>query len=136
MALVVPTEGLIAILDKFTGGGIGANVVIRLYQNNYTPVAGSVLASFTVANFSGYAQVTPAFGAAGIVAGNVQTDDTAARDFTVAAGGVSNTIYGYYVVDTVLGKCLWAERFASAIVMTNVGDQIELTAALTAASLF
>lgn len=136
MALVVPAEGLKRVLDMWNAGTGQAGVTLRLYQNNYTPISTSVLADFTIATFSGYADETPSFGSATPISGVMTITDSSQRNFTHNTGGTSNTVYGYYVVDTLAGKVLWAERFSASILMQNDGDLVGITLALTAASVF
>ena len=127
MSLIVSDEGLKRILDLLTTGtGLG-NIRIGLYQNNYTPVHTSVLLSFTPATFVGYAVVTPAFAAATVTAHVGTTIDAAARTFTCSGTATTNTIYGYYVYDSVGGVTLFAEEFSSPQTIANIGDQISLT---------
>lgn len=127
MCLVIPQEGEKQLLDMLIGGDTFADVRLRLYKNNYTPVAGSVYSDFTSADFSGYAQETPSFGAATLVNGKGTITDSAARDFEHNGGGTANTIYGYYVVESVANKILWAERFGSPVLLTVAGDKVTIT---------
>lgn len=134
MALVVPDEGEVSLLDMLVDGDGFSSVRIRLYKNNLTPDEDTVYGDMTECDFSGYAQVTPSFGAASVVSHKGKIVDSAARNFTHNGGGTSNTVYGYYVVDSTGTRLLWVERFASPITMANSGDQIQLTAAFTANS--
>ena len=59
MALVVANTGENKINDLWIAG---QTIVLGLYQNDYTPVAGSVYADFTAATFSGYAAQNITFG--------------------------------------------------------------------------
>lgn len=86
--------------------------VIRLFKNNWTPVADPVLSDFTEANFDGYTELacaswptTPTY------SGHVATIQHAAKTWTATGASVSNNVYGYYLVST-LGTpfLLWAER--------------------------
>jgi len=131
MSLVVPDVGELIILDALVAGDTLAAFECRLYQNNYTPVQGSVIGSFTVATFSGYAADWCAFGSATTVSNKAKIVGTTDVEFTHNGGGTSNTIYGYYVVDTVSGEVVWAERFAASQAMANNGDKITITLALT-----
>lgn len=127
VCLIVPEEGQKKLLDMLVGATGFTGVRLRLYKNNYTPVAGSVYSSFTEADFSGYAGVTPSFSAATIVNGKGNIQDSAARDFTHNGGGTANTVYGYYVVESGSTKILWAERFPSPLLMSVGGDKITIT---------
>jgi len=109
---------------------------LRLYKNNYTPIDSTLASDMTEADFSGYSQVGITMGSPTEVANKAKSVATAAAVFTHNGGGTANTIYGYYVYDTILGACLWAERFGSSQLMTNNGDEISVTAVLTADSEF
>ncbi len=131
MSLIVPDEGEVAMLDMLVNGDGMAGLHLRLYQNNLTPDQDTVLADFTEATFSGYAEDSPSFGAAATVSHKGKIVDTAARDFTHSSGGTSNTVYGYYLVNAPDTKVLWAERFSSPQVVAVNGDKITITLALT-----
>lgn len=134
--LVVPDEGEKALLNLLRGGGMaGVTVKLKLFKSNTTPTQATVLADFTEADFSGYNYATPSFGAAttdGSNKGVIQ--DSAARVFTHNGGGTANTVYGYYIEDTTNGKLLWAERFDASQSVSANGDNISVTAKLTAQS--
>lgn len=131
MTLIVPDEGEIRLLDMLVNAVGMTNVRLRLFQNNITPDQDSVYATFTIATFSGYADTTPAMGAASTVSHKGKIVDGSARNFTHNGGGTANTIYGYYVVDTGTSKVLWAERFSSSQSMAANGDNIAITLAFT-----
>lgn len=132
MALVVPDVGEIQSLTELVAAW-GGDLVVDLYQNDYTPVAASVVGSFTVATFSGYAQEALAGGAVNpAVDGDSRAFATWDEvEFTHNGGGTSNSVYGYYVRDGG-GNLLWAERFdAAPIAMANSGDQLRFVPKLT-----
>ncbi len=139
MAVIVPLIGEINMLTDYL---TSASYRLRLYQNNYTPVAASVLGDFTAATFSGYAQATLA---AGIPPWSTPADDGAGRalsfstliTFANSTGAVGNNIYGYYIVDAGGTKLFWAERFAGApIDMTTAGKTLNVVPVLTFKSEF
>ncbi len=134
MGLVVPDEGEVHLLDMLVGGTDMTGLHLRLYKNNLTPDQDTVLSDFTEADFSGYAQVSPSFGSASTVSHKGKIVDTSARNFTHNGGGTSNTVYGYYLVNSFDNVCLWAERFSSSQVVAVSGDTITITLALTAQS--
>lgn len=108
---------------------------LYLFQNNFVPLDSSVLGDFTEATFSGYASQSISYTAASLVGDFAICADSAARTFTVGMGGVSNTIYGYYVVDQTTGLLVYAERFSASINMNTVGATITLTVQVTLSSL-
>lgn len=131
MSLIVPDEGEVRLLDMLTNAVGMSSVRLRLFKNNLTPAQGTVYSDFTEATFSGYASATPAFGAAATVSHKGTITDAASRSFTHNGGATSNTIYGYYVVDTGTSKVLWAERFSPSQALANFGDKITITLAFT-----
>lgn len=132
MSLVVPDQGEIRLLDMLINAVGMTNVRLRLYKAISPALSqDTVYADFTIANFSGYADVTPAMGAASTVSHKGKIVDGSVRNFTHNGGGTSNTVLGYYVVDTGTSKVLWAEAFSSSQSMANNGDNIAITLALT-----
>jgi hypothetical protein len=94
---------------------------LRLFQNNITPADDDVTGDYTVATFSGYANSTvPAFGAA-VPDGADAVATATSVVFLHNGGGVSNDIYGYYVVDGG-GLLVYADRFAGAPVNIGPGE--------------
>jgi len=130
MPLVVPDIGELVALASWLAG-VAPTLTMRLYKNNYTPVDASILTDFTEANFSGYAAVGITMGSPSEVSNKAKSVATAPAVYTHNGGGTANTIYGYYIHDTVLNQLMWAERFGSSQIMTNNGDQISVTAVLT-----
>lgn len=109
MSLKVPYGASLVIQDELAlrlleGGSLHA------YKNNYTPINGSVLASFTEADFSGYAAITVVgWTAAALDASNKASVEAAIQTWTRAAGATSNTVYGIYFRSPA-GDLLYAER--------------------------
>jgi hypothetical protein len=136
MSLVVPDVGEVYIMNSWLAGFPPSSLFVRLYQNNFTPDQNTLLSDLTVATFSGYAQASVTLGTFTTVAHKAKSVGTAAQVFTHNGGGTSNTIYGYYVVDTFTGNLVWVERFGSSQIMLNNGDQISITLQFTANSEF
>lgn len=127
MAAVVPNAGKKKLLELAVKETSPENFSLRLFKNDYTPVAGSVAGDFTVADFTGYANATltrASWGSATTADPSVIA--YAAQTFTMS-GGSAQTIYGYYVVGATSGTILWAERFSSAITLALTGDNISIT---------
>jgi len=131
MALVVPDVGEVILLDNINSSLDMSAFECRLYQNNYTPVQGSVLGDFTVATFSGYAADWTTFGAASIVSNKAKIVASAPVSFVHNGGGTSNTIYGYYIVDLASSQVVWAEKFSASQLMANNGDTLNIPLQLT-----
>lgn len=102
-----------------------------LFQNNYNPVPGSVLANLTLATFSGYAPGNVVNGAVAINGGGIAQMSAGTVTFTHNGGGVANTIYGYAVIDNANNVLIWAERFAAQRSMGANGDSISITLTFT-----
>jgi hypothetical protein len=103
---------------------------LHLFQNNYVPVLSDVVGNYTEATFSGYASATLAWGAA-FINGSTQAEiDATPVTFAHSSGGVTNTIYGIYVLDSG-GALAYAERFGAPISMATSSDSITYTAKAT-----
>lgn len=134
MANVILQQGSIDFLNAILATGDDL-FSLDLYQNNHVPAVNDTNASYTVADFSGYAQVTlNGFWGSPYINGNGQAEiDNVDATFTHNGGGTSNTIYGIYV-SNASGDVQYAERFPAPIVMASLGDTIDYTPKFTAAS--
>ena len=127
MALVVPDLGEIELLTKLLKNTADTeDYILKLYKNNYTPIAATVVGSFTEADFTNYVDKTIARSdwATPSTVSNKAESSVATQSWT--CGVTTNTIYGYYVVGATSGVCLWAEEFATARVLAD-GDILNLT---------
>lgn len=119
---VVPDEGKIEWLARaLLGSGLNIDdYVFKLYQNNYTPVDGSTASDFTIATFTGYANVTVAHGTfpTPTITSHVAISAVTPINFT-CTGGSSQTCYGVVVIGSVSGKVLLAALFDTPRVMTT-----------------
>jgi hypothetical protein len=109
------------------------NYVMHLYNNNYTPVAGSVTSNFTETAFTGYAAVTltrSGWSNPSTVSGDAQST-YAQQSWTCT--GTGDTLYGYYVVGATSGTTLWAEAFSSPRTLAN-GDVLDINPQFTLVS--
>lgn len=86
------------------------SLTLRLYSNPHTPdPASDINASYTQASFSGY--VAAAWNSWGTPVLNANFHDQYTHPdvvFTVASGGLTNQIYGYYATDAA-GDVVLAE---------------------------
>jgi len=112
MALLVPDVGEVLLLSYALNKVAAADVILRLYTNDYTPVEGSVLASFTECTAAGYAAITLT-GADWTIATvtGTTTAEQPQKTFTLTA---ASTDYGYYITNGAGTQVLWAERFSDA----------------------
>lgn len=126
--IVMPGVARVVSLEAKIAGFLDG-LSLRLYKNNYTPVIGSVLGSFTVADFPGYAnQTANDWGAVALNPSDNAESDTGVHTFTCtgAPAGGSQDIYGWYTTDGVnLGPCA---RFAAPvpITLTGAGQSISI----------
>jgi len=119
MALNTPDVGDVRLLTYALKTNRPANLYLRLYENDYTVVDGSVIANFTALTMAGYTEGTLAaadwtVATVGNVTTATYTPTAAETTFTMTADAVHD-IYGYYIVDkTGTEQVLWAERFSDA----------------------
>ncbi len=108
---------------------------LKLFRNDHTPdPATDTLGDYTEANFSGYSSEAIGFSGSEIE-GNKAVRVSGAVAFTHNGGGVSNDIYGWYLVRTTgtdLVRC--AHRFSDAPrAMDGIEDCIKLQLTATGA---
>jgi len=137
MSLKIPDVSQLTLLDLLRSSLNGASLKVRLFKNNYTPVAGSVIASFTEANFSGYAAGNlGTLAAATTVSGKASTTAGTSNTWT-KSGATGNDVYGYYITDSGGTVLYWAERGGAAPYSLNTnGEGLSVTPVLTLASEF
>jgi len=108
------------------------NLVMKLYQNNHTPVIGDAVGAYTEATFTGYAAATLT-GASWTISGTNPASATyAQQSFSSTANQSAQTIYGYFVIRTTAADLICAELFATPIVIQFNGDTINITPTITA----
>lgn len=130
MALMFPNTGENLVLEMIVNKTAAQNLVLKLYSSNTTPSETDTAGTYTEATFSGYAALTLTGSSWGAASGSIAY---AQQTFTHDGGGVSNSIYGYFVVQATSGILLYAERDGSApFTLTNVGDNVKLTPTITA----
>lgn len=127
--IIMPIDARKAALETKRTGYLNT-LTLRLYQNNYTPVVGSVLADFTEANFKGYTgQSLTDFGGVYENASHNAESDSGVHTFTyisASSGSSSNDIYGWYTVDA-FGRVGPAARFSAPVPITLNGDGLSLS---------
>lgn len=132
MSIVVPNAYEVIVLNNILKTD---TLSLRLYSNNYVPVEGATLASFTEVAGGGYSRISLAIGGWTNTAGDPSFGLYAQQTFgftgpTTAPG----TIYGYFVVDPS-NVVRWAERFPGANVPFTpiAGSSIKITPRFEAA---
>lgn len=132
--LIIQHEGKLNWAKQGSGTFGAAAFHCRLFDNNFTPAATSVLADFTQAAFNGYtaggaALANPVYAA--LDASNNRQVTWDAVTWTKAAGGATDTVYGaYFVLDAANTLCMWSILFDSPISMVATGNVITFTPSL------
>lgn len=133
MTLKVPNEGELELL-KYMLKENPSNLLLHLYENDYTPGLTSVIGDFTESTWTGYSAIT-------LTASNwtdpITTMDgkaetrygTSVLSWTRSGLG-SDDLYGYYVTDTDETIVLWAERFDPTRTLGN-GDVVNFQPVFT-----
>lgn len=109
------------------------NYILKLFKNDVTPDNTFTASSMTEADFTNYAAKTLAratWNAAVTNGSNKAETSYATSPQSWTAGTTGNTIYGYWVQAATSGAVLWAERFATARVLSD-GDVLNLTPKFT-----
>ena len=132
MALVVPNVSEPVLLNYMLKTTSFPDYVLKLYSNNYTPVAATTNGSFTEATFTGYTGITFTRSSwASATANPSGKGESSATQISWTAGS-GETVYGYYVQSDT-GDLLWAELFdTSKALQTN--DILNITLNFTLAS--
>lgn len=120
MPLLVPNVGEVVLLTNLLAGGTLENMTLKLYRTNVTPAETDTAASYTEANFSGYAAKTltrsinpgTTWGTP-TTSGGTTSSSYAAQVFT-SSDATAQTIYGYYVVGATSTTLLFAELFGTS----------------------
>jgi len=106
---------------------LNAASTLHCYKNDYTPIPDSAGGNFTEANFNGYASesLVGNWGAVTEAADGKWYIEATPVTFTKTAGGVDNTIYGWWIDDGT--NVVMAERLATPIVITTDALPFRLT---------
>jgi hypothetical protein len=134
MALVVTNQAEAIFIANALKKQAGEDVDIKLFSNDYTPVATSTEANMTEVSGGGYSTQSLTAATWGITGTNPTTASYGATiSFTFTGAPTTNGgyVYGYYAVarsGTNAGKMLWGDRFTNApIIIANNGDEIRIT---------
>lgn len=130
MALVVPNNSEVIMLQYILNIQNPENLVMRLYANNIVPDEGSTLATFIEASGGGYNSINLVSGSWSIIAGSPSQAEHTELVWTFT--GSVGPVYGYYVTRSSGGELMWAERFTNGPFNINTnGDEIRITPRLT-----
>jgi microcystin-dependent protein len=125
----VVNQGEEAFLDLITG----VNMTLRLYRNDVnaglTDAQKNALteASFTEANFTGYAAIALTGGSWTTTQDDPSTASYAQQTFTRSSTGTAQLIYGYYLTKTTGGALQWYEQFDGPVSIEFINDALRIT---------
>ena len=140
MSVIVPNEGLQWLLTRMLKqpNPLTDPFRLRLFQNNYTPVHGSVLADFTQCTAAGYTSknLAPSGWIDALPSGDAAMSYWAAGILTFTASAGSQNTFGYYVTDPDGNFCLWAERWPVAPQPLAPATPVQVLPSLRMLSLF
>lgn len=109
---------------------LAASLKVQLVTSPTPNDRTKVLANYGICNFSGYADVTPTWGASSLDGnGNAKAVGSTCT-FTHNGGGTSNTVVGYIVKDNGTGKVWFSDLFTAPVLMSSNGNQITLNPVL------
>lgn len=130
--LRVPNAAERLILRHFLNIGLPEDLDLKLYTNDRTPADTDTEAEYTeMGATQGYALVQVDASLWAITPGTPSVALYPQQVWTFAAGGPTS-LYGYFVVQRMSGKLMWAERFASPpFVVRNAGDNLKVTPRVT-----
>lgn len=136
MPLVIPNTGEADALAYYVAKQPVDQLVLRLYTNDYTPIAGSTAGSFTEASGGGYAAIVLTGASWTITGGSPSRAAYAQQAFTCDGSAAAQVIYGYYLTRENSGVIAYAERFATVpAAFAIAGDQIKITPKISMASI-
>ena len=114
-APIMPSAGQIEAFRRFLYAG-PEDLSVRLFKNDYTPIAASVTGDFTVADFTGYSSQTltasqsaSTWAVPAVSSGRAYSIYGATPILWQAAS--DQTIYGWYLVGITSGVCYLAQRY-------------------------
>jgi hypothetical protein len=133
MVGVVVNNGEKVALDYLTGKVTTVrNLILRLFKNDVTPDDSFTAASFTEADFTGYAGITLSGASWTNTAGDPATGVYAEQTFTSTANQSAQPIYGYYITRATDGDLIACERFSNGPYnVANNGDTIKLAPSIS-----
>lgn len=110
MNLSIPGQGLRYFLDAILDA-IDNSALVRLFQNDHFPAVDDDLADYTEANFEGYVQHGAVNWSAPVTVGQTTYTQADEVQFLKGFGGVSNSVYGYFLTDGTGTVLLAAQRY-------------------------
>ena len=130
MALIVPNEGEILLLQYMINMTAAEDQVLRLYTNDPTLGETTVRGDLTDSTEAGYSPIT--LTAAGWTTTQVSGITTGVYDEVTFTYTTSASVYGYFVTDMSQNDILWVERFSGApFNLPTGGGTIAITTKIT-----
>ena len=123
-------DRMLALLVNKTGYSL-QNMTLRLFKSNTTPAEADTAATYTEADFTGYAAVSLVTGDWTLTPGAPSSAACAQKTFTSSADQALQTIYGYYLTENGSNTLVAAERFAASVGIISNGDNIKVTPTIT-----
>lgn len=132
MAFVVCNNGEGDALRAIVAHTAATNLVLKLFSNNVTPAETDTAATYTEADFSGYAAATLTGASWTITEGAPSNAAYAEQSFT-ADGSIAalQNIYGAFMVRATSGRLFAAQDFSAARPVENENDSIGVTPTIT-----
>lgn len=128
MPLLVPNVGEGVMLKNILNHTAPQNQLLKLFKSNTTPAETDTHTTYTVADFTGYSDISLTGTSWSITEGDPSFAAYAQQTFTSSAGSQNQPIYGYYVTQATSGILMWAERFPDGpYTIVNNGDAIKVT---------
>ena len=118
MTIVVPNGAEERMLRSI----LSETVIYRLYTNNYAPTETSEASDFTEAAGLGYVSAVLTPGGWNYAQGVPTVASYANQTFSFT--GALGTVYGYFVTRQSDGALMWAESFATPVLVDTSGDSI------------
>lgn len=132
MALLVPNQGEQITLEALLNKTAPQDLDLCLYKSNTTPAETDTEATYTAADFTGYAVIQLTAANWTVTPGAPTSGAYAQQTFTSSAGSQNQNVYGYYLKQRTSGKLVWVERFSDGPYnIVNNGDAIKVTPNIT-----
>ena len=133
MTLLVPNVGEGNILGRALGKEAQeASLTLKLFKSNTTPAETDTAATYTEADFTGYAAATLSNAGWTVTEGAPSDATHSQQTFTSSADQTSQDVYGYFVIGATSTEIYWAERFTDGpYAIANDGDNIKVTPVIT-----
>lgn len=126
MLMVIPDEGKKRWLERMSDPATINDLIVGLYQNNYTPVDASSVLDFAPSTFTGYAEIVlaPADWNVPVIIGGVAYISTLINPtFTCTLGGPQNA-YGWYLREDTTDIVMAAAKFNAARSMAAGASEV------------